>query len=114
MRTLLLIIYYGFAYYLPKSTIPVIGVISRALRGFLCSKLFAKTGKKMNIENRVYFGNGKDISVGHNSGLGKNLCIHCVSLTIGDYVMMADVILIQGVVHLFYRFDISIGFQGEC
>lgn len=112
MRTFYLMLYYGLAFHLPKSTAPFSGFVSKAIRRFLCRHLFAKTGKKINVENRVYFGTGKDISIGLKSGLGSGLRIHCTKLTIGDFVMMAEDVLIQGGAHNYARTDVPMEQQG--
>ena len=70
MRKIYLLLYYGLARYLPKSTVPVFGRLSMKWRSWLSSQLFASCGKKLVVENNVYFGNGKDFSVGDECALG--------------------------------------------
>lgn len=112
MRYIYLLIYYTLAKYLPKSTTPIIGKVSKMLRRFLCSHLFRSAGKKLVVENGVYFGNGKDISVGFEVGFGKNFQCRNVKLTVGDYLMMGEDVLFQGGNHSFERTDIPMGHQG--
>lgn len=59
MKSFYLLLYYGFAQYLPKSTRPL-GKLSKQIRQFLCKRIFAACGDKLNVENNAYFGNGKD------------------------------------------------------
>lgn len=111
MRILYLILYYYLAIYLPKSTVPLIGKFSKRFRKFLCSHLFQNAGKNLNVENGVYFGNGKDISVGYEVGFGRNFQCRNVKLKVGDYLMMGEDVLFQGGKHSFDRIDIPMGHQ---
>ncbi|MFZ4583305.1 MAG: acyltransferase [Paludibacter sp.] len=112
MKYIYLLLYYALAKYLPKSTTPVIGKVSKNLRRFLCSQLFKSSGNKLVVENGVYFGNGKDVSVGFEVGFGKNFQCRNVMLTVGDYLMMGEDVLFQGGNHSFERTDIPMGHQG--
>ena len=61
---------------LPKSTTPLLGKFAKALRRFLCKRIFLKAGEKLNVEQGAYFGNGRDIEVGFEIGFGRNFqCI---------------------------------------
>ncbi|MCL1867606.1 MAG: acyltransferase [Paludibacter sp.] len=113
MKTLYLLLYYGFAKYLPKSTTPVIGKFAKKIRQFLCRKIFRKCGKGLNVENKVYFGNGKDIEIGDNAGFGSNFKTHNRILKIGNEVMMGEDILFLGSGHNFDRLDVPMSRQGE-
>jgi maltose O-acetyltransferase len=113
MKTLYLLLYYGFAKYLPKSTVPVIGKLSKKIRQILCCNIFKKCGKGLNVENKVYFGNGKDIEIGENAGLGSNFTTHNRILKIGNEVMMGEDVLFLGSGHNFDRLDIPMSRQGE-
>ena len=88
MRTFWLIIYYGFARHLPKSTAPILGKMARALRRSCAKHLFANCGKETNLEQGAYIGNGKKVSVGNRVGIGKNFICHCRIVTIEDDLMM--------------------------
>lgn len=113
MRYLFLIIYYGFAFYLPKSTHPVFGNFSKWMREKLCVKLFAAAGEKLVVENHVYFGNGKDIRVGKEAALGTNFKSIQRKITIGNYLMMAEDVIFVGGGHKFDNLEIPMGHQGE-
>lgn len=112
MRYIYLILYYGFAQFLPKSTMPVLGMIFKSLRQFLCKRLFAEVGEKLNVEQGAYFGNGKDIKVGDEVGLGKNFKMMNRTLRMGSYIMMGEDVLFLGGNHGHERMDIPMGHQG--
>lgn len=112
MRKLALILYYGLAIHLPKSTCPVIGKMCRSLRNSLCRHIFAKFGNYNNIEQGAYFGNGKDISIGNNVGLGKNFRMQNRIVTIDDELLMAEDVCFIGGNHNINNTEIPIGKQG--
>ncbi len=112
MRKLYLILYYGFARYLPKSTTPVFGKSSLAIRRFLCRKIFFKCGAKLNVEQGAYFGNGKDIQVGDNVGFGKNFKMLNRVLIADGELMMGEDILFLGGTHQHDNIEIPMGKQG--
>ena len=112
MRKLLLILYYGFAKHLPKSTMPVLGKFSQKLRRIICKPIFSSCGNKLNIENAVYFGNGKDIKLGTEVGFGRNFQCRNVKLSVGDFLMMGEDVLFQGGSHNFQDISIPMGHQG--
>ena len=111
MKYLYLIVYYGFARYLPKSTMPIIGKISKYLRRFLCKRIFSSSGSKLNVENGVYFGKGSDIKVGNEVGFGSHFKSLNRTLSIGNYLMMAEDVLFLGGNHRHDRIDIPMGYQ---
>ena len=110
MRKIYLFLYYGFAQYLPKSTRPL-GKLSMRIRRALCHKIFTFCGNKLVVENRVYFGNGSDVTVGDEVGFGTNFKIQNRTLTIGNNLMMAEDVLFLGGGHLYDRLDIPMGHQ---
>ena len=115
MRTICLILYYGFARFLPKSTIPILGSLSRSIRSLLCRPLFQKDdvhhGIELNVEQGAYFGKGSGFLVGDNVGLGKNFRSHNRDVIIDDSLMMGEDVLFLGSGHGFDRTDISMGRQ---
>ncbi len=113
MHKLYLFIYYSFAQYLPKSVTPFVGKIAKKIRARLCRKILSSFGTDCNIENGVYFGNGKDIRVGKEVGLSCNFKTLNRILTIGDYVMIGEYTMFLGGAHKFDRTDIPIGHQGH-
>lgn len=112
MRSIYLLLYYGFAKHLPKSTTPVVGRVAKRLRASLCKKIFAKSGKKLNVEQAAYFGSGKDIKVGYEVGFGRNFQCRNVVLQVGDYLMMGEDVLFQGGKHNFEDTETPMGHQG--
>ena len=104
-------LYYSFARYLPKSTMPILGKISKRFRVWCCKHIFDKCGKEGNVEKGAYFGNGRGIVLGNFVGLGKNFTIHNCILTVGDYLMMGEDVMILGGGHCFDRTDIPMGKQ---
>jgi len=113
MNSIALILYYGFARYLPKSVTPLVGKCSKAIRYLLCKRIFRSCGEKCNIETGVYFGTGKDISLGNKSGLGRRIKILNRVVSIGDYVMIGEDSLFIGNGHNYDKIDIPIGEQGS-
>ncbi len=79
--------YYFFARHLPCSGLPY-SMGAKSMRGFCARLMFDKCGKNINIEHGAFFGSGKDIEIGDNSGIGLN-CRVAGPLSIGSDVMMA-------------------------
>lgn len=103
MRTFWLIVYYGFAKHLPKSTVPVFGKFAKWLRAQCAKRLFAECkGENINVEQGAYFGSGEKIHVLGNTDLGKNFICHGRIVTMHGQLMMAEDVLFQGGGH---RFD---------
>ena len=82
---LCLLLYYGFARHLPKSTVPVIGTAAKRMRGAICRHILGCCGSGNNIEQGAYIGNGKDVRIGNNvgglAGISRCLC-ECLLLVI--------------------------------
>ena len=108
-------LYYGFARFLPKSTLPLLGKGARMLRSRLCKHLFQKDAThlcdNLNVERGAYFGNGKHFTVGSFVGLGKNFKSLNRTVVIDDYLMMGEDVLFLGGKHNFNRTDIPMGLQ---
>lgn len=114
MRSFWLVLYYGFARHLPKSTVPGIGKFGRWLRGKCARHLFAECKcEDMNIEQGAYFGNGTYFHALGNTTLGKNFISHGRIVTIHGHLMMADDVLFQGGGHKFDNPDVIIGSGGN-
>ena len=103
---LCLLLYYGFARHLPKSTVPVIGTAAKRMRGAICRHILGCCGSGNNIEQGAYIGNGKDVRIGNNVGLGRNFKVLMRMLTIGDNVMMGEDVLFLGGGHRHSRTDV--------
>ncbi|MDO4510829.1 MAG: acyltransferase [Bacteroidales bacterium] len=111
-RYLALIIYYGFAQFLPHSYTPVVGPIAKAIRGALCRIIFKQCGRNVNIERRAHFGSGFHITIGDNSGLGAN-CHVPNDTQIGHDVMMAENCYILARNHAYADTTIPMRLQGS-
>jgi maltose O-acetyltransferase len=111
-RTLLLIYYYSFLQFLPINSFPVIGKICRQLRYSCVKHLFFSCGKNVNVERRAYFGSGRKIKIGNNSGIGVN-CVVPSDIVIGENVMMGPNCFILAANHDFSRVDIPMIQQGH-
>lgn len=109
-KLLCLVVYYGFARYLPASTSPLTHW-TRGIRRFVCYPIFDYCGKNVNIERGANFSMGGGISIGSGSGLGINCAVHG-PLKIGDNVMMGPDVTILTHTHNIERTDIPMGKQG--
>lgn len=113
MRIFWLIVYYGLARHLPKSTMPVLGRLAQRLR-FQCAKhLFAECKGFVNLEQGAYIGNGKNFYVLSDCGIGKDFVCHNRIVTIYGPLMMGEDVLFQGGGHKFDNPDVPIGSEGE-
>ena len=110
-RVFCLAFYYVCARHLPSST-GLGGKISAAIRRLVCNAIFRKVGKNINIEKGAYFGSGRDVEIGDESGIGKNCSLHG-PIIIGNHVMMAPEVLMLTRNHVFSRIDIPMCKQGD-
>lgn len=85
----------------------------RRLRSGLCRRIFAQCGRNINIEQGAYFGNGKDVFLGNNVGLGKNFKMLRRKLITGDDIMMGEDVLFMGGSHIHDRIDVPMSQQGS-
>ena len=111
MEKVWLLIYYAVARWLPNSDCRFGGSFARRFRYFCCRHIFKSCGKNVNIERGAFFGNGRNIVVGDNSGIGVNAVIPN-DIIIGRNVMMGPecYILVQN--HEFSRIDVPMNSQG--
>ena len=113
MRTFWLLIYYGFAKHLPKSTSPLSGKFAKWLR-YLCAKhLFAECKGYVNLEQGAYIGNGKNFYVLGECGIGKDFVCHNRIVTIHGRLLMGEDVLFQGGGHKFDNPNVPIGSEGD-
>jgi maltose O-acetyltransferase len=111
MKVLRLFAYYCFARHLPASD-SRFGRWARPLRRGITKALFKYAGKNINIEKGAYFGDGSQIEIGDNSGIGVN-CQVCGPVKIGDNVMMGPEVIVLTINHKYDRLDISMLEQGH-
>lgn len=107
-KKLYLVLYYGFARYLPPSSK---SKLSKKIRYSICKNIFLKCGKNVNIEKGAWFGKGNEIIIGDNSGIGKNCVIHNNTI-IGENVMMGPNCFFIESKHVFDNTDIPMRLQG--
>lgn len=114
IRYLFLVLYYVFAYHLPSSYSKYGGGLYNWMRIYCVKHIFKKCGKISTIDKRAYFGNGCDIEIGNESGIGANNHLPN-NIKIGSYVMMAADIYIIGNSenHEYLRTDIPMCHQGK-
>jgi maltose O-acetyltransferase len=86
MRKFWLVFYYGFARWLPASSMPF-GVLSNRIRTFAARRIFLKCGDKAVVKRGAYFGVGSKVELGNNSQIGENARIE-YDVVIEDDVMM--------------------------
>jgi len=111
-KFLFIILYYGFARFLPASFTKPLGKVSKKIRYIICKNIFRKCGKNVNIEKGAWFGKGIGIEIGDNSGIG----IYCRifnNTIIGNDVLMGPKCFMLEKTHLFDRTDIPIRNQGK-
>lgn len=107
-----LIGYYGLAYWLPNSHLPIIGVFFRKIRYFFVKGIFKKCGKSVNINRKVYFGLGLGIEIGDYSGIGANSHVPDNTI-IGQDVMIGPNLYIFSFNHATNKTDIPMRMQGR-
>lgn len=85
-RNFWLILFYGFANYLPNSY-TFMGGIWNKFRIWVCRHIFKECGKVSTINRNIYFGDGHGVCIGDYSGIGAN-CSIPNDIHIEKYVMM--------------------------
>lgn len=114
MRTFWLIIYYGFARHLPKSSKSLVGRFAKWIRYRCVKHLFAEcNGDNVNIEQGAYFGNGSNFHILGNCGIGKDFVCHNRIVTIHGRLLMGEDVLFQGSGHSFTNPDNPIGSEPD-
>lgn len=104
------ILYYLLARHLPVSYRPY-AFGAKKIRYFICKRLFLECGKNVNVEHGAFFGSGKQVRIGNNSGIGVNCFVGAV--TIGDNVMMGPDVVILSANHKFDCLDVPMCEQGS-
>jgi maltose O-acetyltransferase len=102
-------LYYFIARHLPGSDTPY-SLGSKRIRRLLCKGIFESCGRNINVEHGAFFGSGRDIRIGDNSGLGLNCRVNG-PLTIGRDVMIGPDVCIFTQNHETSRLDIPMNLQ---
>ena len=111
-RYFALCFYYSFARYFPKYPKHIIG---KKMRGIACKFIFRKSGNNINVERMAYFGTGKNIEIGSNSGIGIGAKIFGCDIgevIIGNNVMMSPDVVILTMGHKYDNIEIPMCNQG--
>ena len=109
-RFIFLILYYGLAQFLPTQPLPI-WRFAYWVRRILVKRLFLSCGEDVIVKSGVYFGTGKNLTIGDRSQLGKNLKAE-EDLSLGDDVIMGPDVVIMSSSHAFTKTDIPINRQG--
>lgn len=110
IRLIKLVLFYGFARQLPASDYPT-GRWCRPVRRVICEGLFKYNGRDINIERGAFFGTGRQVSIGHRSGIGVD-CKLYGPVDIGNDVMMGPEVVVYTTKHNVDRTDIPMIDQG--
>lgn len=108
---LFLFLYYGFAYWLPNSYLPVIGPLFNWVRVRCVHHIFAECGRIRTINRKVYFHKGTGIRMGDDSGIGANTDLPEDTI-IGKNVIISRDVFILNRNHRYDRPDLPINDQG--
>lgn len=112
MHYIFLLLYYGIARNLPKSTFPYLGNFFMLFRRRLCNRILASCGGNLVVENGANFGNGRDFRIGFEVGIGSNFRSMNRIISIGNHLMMSEDVLFIGGGHNFDQIDVPMGHQG--
>lgn len=107
-----LVLYLLIFRHLPSSSSFLVGPIFRKLRYYCCKPIFKYCGNNVNIERGAFFGSGKNLEIGDNSGLGIN-CVVPSDIVIGKNVMMGPNVYILSTNHEFSNLLIPMIEQGN-
>ncbi len=111
LRTISLMLYYGFFRFLPPTNNRYFKII-RPIRSAIAKSCLDNAGREVNIEQGANFGNGDGISIGDYSGIGVDCSVRG-PLLIGNNVMMGPEVIIITANHGFERIDIPMMVQGS-
>lgn len=111
MNRLRLALYLYIGRWLPATTMPG-GGFAKRVRRWMTTPLLGAAGEGYNIDRGVFFGTGRDLSLGSFSGLGVN-CHISGPVTIGDHVMIGPDVSIHTVGHRFDDLNRPMRLQGD-
>ena len=103
-------LYYVIAKNLPDSMARG-GCLWKRFRYILCKYIFSECGSNVNVEKGALFGNGDNIRIKNNSGIGIN-CRLSGEIYIGSNVMMGPEVIIMTRNHRFDNIYLPMCAQG--
>jgi len=110
LRSVYLLLYYGFAKHLPDTPLPLSG-ISMYIRKSLARRIFKYSHKNIKVHSDVDFGTGVNVEIGENTSLNRGASIGNDTV-IGAEVMMGNDITILSAGHRFDDLTIPMTHQG--
>lgn len=112
MTKIYIALYYLLLQYLPVGkSYKKFSKIWWIIRGSICKKIFKYCGENVHIQRKAYFGSGKELEIGDNSGIGIN-CELPSNIKIGKNVLMGPNCIVLNGNHEFKDTDIPIIEQG--
>lgn len=112
MKSLLLLLYYGFLQYIPMQPMPGYK-IGYALRRWVVKRILGdRCGSDIIVKNKCYFGNGSRLKIGDRSQLGQNARLNG-SIHIGNDCLMGPDVVMMATSHEFSDLNKPINQQGE-
>lgn len=111
IHKLLIAIYYGLVQFLPNSTFCPICTKFRTIFVYYILNRKFRTGLTSKIENRVYFGNFKNIKLGYGCEINDRVFIQ--GAIIGNNVLIGPDTVILSKSHLYKDKTVHIADQGE-
>lgn len=111
MKNFYLLLYYSIICFLPMQPMPGYRLFYK-IRLIVVKRILKFCGDNVIIKNKVDFGNGSRLKVGHRSQLGQNAKLSG-KITIGDDVLMGPDVIMMATSHAYDRVDIPINIQGE-
>jgi maltose O-acetyltransferase len=111
-RVFWLVFYYVIIFYLPRNENKILGRLVFNVRKEAIKNIFKKVGDNAVVNRGVYFGSGKNIIIGDNSGIGEN-CQISNDIIIGNDVMIAPECIMFSKSHNIDNLNIPMKEQGE-
>lgn len=108
-RLIFWLLYYLFARHLPRSHV-LYSFGARAIRAYVCKRLFRKFGNHVNIEPKVLFFNLSNSEIGDYSGIGMNSYVG--TIRIGKDVMIGEELIAISKNHNYANTQIPMREQG--
>ena len=107
---LALLLYYGVLSHLPGRPFPL-GELFRRMRASCCRQFLRSTGAWINVDPKVFLGDGRYVALGEGSGFGKGCQVF--GAHVGEGVMVAPEVVILSRNHRFDDLDRPVGAQGD-